>query len=128
MQQSCNNGTHILWRDSLRLTQVTSSVAELMLGGVVHGDGDRDAGNVGKPVVGVLMEMSLENVVHDELQATTTKDLLVLPTNGLRSDHIYINNEMRVLANAPKKYSDGKIIKFKLRKTRVGVVYCVHHM
>lgn len=73
MQQSCSNGVHILLRDCLLLLllQVACCVAVVMLGGIVHWDGDGDAGDVGKAVAGVLMVMGLEHVVHDELQANT---------------------------------------------------------
>ena len=48
-----------------------------MLGGIVHGDGDGDAGNVGKATAGILMVVILEDVVHDELQAAS-RNLLVM--------------------------------------------------
>lgn len=75
MQQSRCSGTHILRRDGLRLSEVACCVAEVMLGGVIHGDGDWDAGDVGKAAPGVLVVMGLEDVVHDELQGTTRSGL-----------------------------------------------------
>ena len=42
-----------------------------MLGRKVHGDGHGDAGNVGEAAAGILMVVSLEDVVHDKLQATS---------------------------------------------------------
>ena len=44
-----------------------------MLFGIVHGDWDWDAGDVGEAVLGILVVVALEYIMHGNLHADTHK-------------------------------------------------------